>query len=88
MLNRMKTLGNTLFYVALVGLVTSVVLSTYYGRVLPRSPDPSTGHTAAKNIHGTVVYMSAQEALLSDGSFYGSLLLGVVGGLIIRREKN
>lgn len=88
MANRVKILGNTLFYIALVGLVASLVLNTYYGRVLPRSPDSSTGHTAAKNIHGTVVYMSHQEAMLSDGSFYGSLLLGVVGGLIIRREKN
>ena len=87
MVTPMKVLGNALSVLALLGVATFFVLDWHYQRVLPRSPEPSTGHTIAKDIHGAVVYMSSREVLLSNGSFFGGIFLGVVGGFVLRREK-
>ena len=67
------------------GLVASAVISTHYLDTLPKWPAPSDLRMIPRNIHGTVVYQTAEEdrnlSLIEDSSvavFVVGLGLGLV----------
>jgi hypothetical protein len=77
----------TLRFVALLfllpglgGLILSAVVSTHYLDTLPRWPTPEQERMIPRNIHGIVVYQTAQEehrlTLLEDSSV-GIFVLGL-----------
>jgi hypothetical protein len=73
----------------LAGLITSGVLSTKYLNTLPRVPDPPAMRLIPRNIHGTVIYQTAQEDRRLDALEYSSVGIFVVGlgmGLVYLRK--
>lgn len=69
----------------LAGLIGSAMVSGHYADVMPRTPDPGGLRVVPRNIHGIVVYQTAQEdrklTLMEDASvavFVIGLGLGLV----------
>lgn len=69
----------------LAGLIVSAMISTHYLEVLPRRPVMVEGRSVPREIHGIVVYQTAEEnrrlnliEYSSVGVFVGGLGLGLV----------
>jgi hypothetical protein len=69
----------------LAGLVFSAMVSTEYLQTLPRTPQPAEMEMVPRNVHGTVIYETAEEdrrlTVLEDTSvavFLGGLGFGLV----------
>lgn len=71
------------------GLIFSAVISTNYLENLPRTPVPAEMRMIPRNIHGVVVYQTAEEdrrlTLMEDASV-GVFVLGLGLGLIYLRK--
>jgi hypothetical protein len=69
----------------LTGLIASAMVSTHYLEVMPKTPDPAVLRVVPRNIHGTVIYQTAQEdrslMLLQDSSV-GVFVVGLALGLV------
>lgn len=71
------------------GLIFSAVISTSYLEKLPRSPVPAEMRMIPRNIHGIVVYQTAEEdrrlTLMEDTSV-GVFVVGLGLGLVYLRK--
>lgn len=69
----------------LAGLVVSAVISTGYADTMPRAAAPDEMRVVPRNIHGIVIYQTAQEdrqlTILEDSSV-SVFLVGLCLGLI------
>ena len=69
----------------LVGLIVSAMISTRYLDTLPKSPVPAQMRFTPRNIHGTLVYQTAEEnrrlSFMEDASV-GVFLLGLGLGCV------
>ena len=80
----MRVLGVVLLLLGLVSAGVSPLLEQRYGRTRPTFPGPDRAlehHVRG----GTVVYLTALEQWLLLGSFYGGVVLAVVGGCLYVR---
>jgi len=69
----------------LAGLVISAMLSTHYLETMPRMPAPQELRMTPRNIHGTVVYQTAEEDSrlnLIEYSAVGVFVIGLGLGLV------
>jgi hypothetical protein len=64
------------------GLIFSAVVSTNYLESLPKSPVPAEQRTTPRNVHGIVIYQTAQEDNRLSVMEYGSVSVFLVGLLI------
>jgi hypothetical protein len=81
----LKTFALALMLPGLAGLIGSAMLSVHYLDTMPRWPSPSEQRTLARNIHGIVVYQTAQENRrldLAEYSSVGVFLAGLGLGLV------
>jgi len=69
----------------LAGLIGSAMYSVHYLDTMPRWPSPEERRTVPRNIHGILVYQTAEEARRLDlmeyasiGVFGAGLMLGLV----------
>jgi hypothetical protein len=73
----------------LAGLIFAAMVSTSYLENLPRNPDPTQMRMTPRNIHGVVVYQTAEEdrrlTLMEDASV-GVFVVGLVLGLVYLRK--
>ncbi len=73
----------------LMGLILSATVSTHYLEALPRMPVPAEERMTPRNIHGTVVYETAEEdqklTWMEDVSV-GVLGIGICVGLVYMRR--
>ena len=71
----------TLFFLlpGLGGLVLSAVMSTHYLDTLPKSPAPTELRMTPRNINGTVVYQTEQEARRLTVMEYSSVGIFAIG---------
>jgi hypothetical protein len=84
-LARLRLLSLLLLLPGLGGLVVSAFISTSYADSLPRTAAPDEMRIIPRNIHGIVVYQTAQEdrrlSIMEDTSV-GVFLLGLGLGLV------
>jgi hypothetical protein len=83
-LAKLRLLALLFLLPGLGGLVVSAVISTSYLDTLPRSPAPDEMRVVPRNIHGTVVYQTAQENRrlnIMEYSSVGVFLIGLSMGL-------
>ena len=66
----------------LAGLIVSAMVSTHYLDIMPRQPVVQELRTVPRNIHGTVVYQTAQEDRKLDEIEYGSVGVFLIGLLL------
>jgi hypothetical protein len=69
----------------LAGLILSAMISTHYLDTLPQWPSPAEERMTPRNIHGTVVYQTADEdrrLSIIEGSSVGVFLVGLGLGLV------
>jgi len=74
----------------LAGLLVSAGMSTRYVANLPRLPIPSEMRMTPRNIHGVVVYETAEEHRRFTAIEHGSTAVFVVGiglGLVYLRQR-
>jgi hypothetical protein len=64
------------------GRVFSAMVSTDYLESLPKSPAPSEQRMTPRNVHGTVVYQTAQEDERLSAMEYASVSVFLVGLLL------
>ncbi|HWG20231.1 MAG TPA: hypothetical protein VG225_06845 [Terracidiphilus sp.] len=73
----------------LAGLVFSAMISTQYLETMPRSPVPAEMRMVPRNIHGIVIYQTADEdrklTVMEDASV-GVFLVGLGLGLVYLRK--
>jgi hypothetical protein len=62
-------------------LGTNVYFNLYYAHTRPEAPQPTAGRTFPLNVHGTIVYLTREEHLRVDVSFWGVILLAIAGGV-------
>jgi hypothetical protein len=85
----MKFLSTILIIMAIVCGCGFFSTERYFQGTLPRSLDEKSGHIYPKNNHGVVVYYSLRELCIVDGLFFGGAAIGLIGGVLWRRqEKN
>jgi hypothetical protein len=84
-LAKLKMFSLVLMLPGLAGLIVSAMMSVHYLDSMPRWPSPEDLRTVPRNIHGVVVYQTAQEdrklnwmEYSSVGVFLAGLGLGVV----------
>ena len=63
----------------LAGLVVSAMISTHYLETMPRMPAPEELRMTPRNIHGTVVYQTAEEDTRLSLIEYSSVGVFVIG---------
>lgn len=61
----------------LLCLAVSIFFSIYYSSSMPRTPDPAAGRIFPLNVHGTIVYLTKSQHLLTKWSFW----IGFYAGL-------
>jgi len=69
----------------LAGLIVSAMVSTDYLENLPKTPTPIEERMVPRNIHGTVIYETADEDRRLSMMEYGSVsvfLVGLVLGVV------
>lgn len=69
----------------LAGLVISAMISTRYLETMPRMPVPEQVRMTPRNIHGTIVYQTAEEDArlnLVEYSAVGVFVIGLGLGLV------
>jgi uncharacterized membrane-anchored protein YitT (DUF2179 family) len=69
----------------LAGLIVSAMISTHYLDTMPRSPIMGEGRVVPRDIHGIVVYQTAQENRqlnLIEYTSVGVFVLGLGLGLV------
>ena len=69
----------------LAGLIVSAMISTHYADTLPREPAPDQLRMIPRNIHGVLVYQTAEEdRRLSwmEGASVGVFAVGLGLGLV------
>ncbi|MGA2673765.1 MAG: hypothetical protein ABSE99_11110 [Terracidiphilus sp.] len=69
----------------LAGLILSAMVSTHYLDILPKGPVPAEMRMTPRNIHGIVVYQTAEEDRklnLMEYSSVGVFVLGLGLGLV------
>jgi hypothetical protein len=69
----------------LAGLIVSAMVSTHYLGTLPKGPVPAEMRMTPRNIHGIVVYQTAEEDRklnLMEYSSVGVFVLGLGLGLV------
>jgi len=64
------------------GLVFSAMVSTDYLETLPKSPAPIEQRTTPRNVHGVVIYQTAQEDVRLSVMEYSSVAVFLVGLLL------
>jgi hypothetical protein len=73
----------------LAGLIFSAMVSTNYLETLPRAPVPGEMRMTPRNIHGVVVYQTAEEdrrlTVMEDTSV-GVFVVGLTLGLVYLRK--
>lgn len=88
-LRRLRFFSLLFLLPGLGGLVFSAMVSTQYLENLPRTPVPAEMRMIPRNIHGVVVYQSAEEdrrlTMLEDVSV-GVFLVGLGMGLVYLRK--
>jgi len=84
-LAKLKMFALALILPGLAGLIVSAMISVHYLDTLPKRPSPQELRTVARNIHGSVVYQTAEEDRTLDlieyssvGVFVAGLALGLV----------
>ena len=78
-LARLKRISLILMLPGLAGLIVSAMISVHYLDTLPRCPSPADRRTVPRNIHGIVVYQTAQENKKLDLMEYSSVGVFVAG---------
>jgi len=84
-LARLKTFALTLILPGLAGLIVSAMFSVHYLDTMPKWPVPKELRTVPRNIHGIVVYQTAEEDRrlnLMEFSSVGVFLAGLALGLL------
>jgi hypothetical protein len=76
---RLRILSLAFLLPGLAGLVISALISTSFLDSLPRSPDPGTQRVVPRDIHGVVVYQTAQEDRRLSAMEYSSVTVFLVG---------
>ncbi len=84
-LRMLKTISLAMLLPGLAGLIVSAMFSVHYLDTMPRWPSPEELRTVPRNIHGIVVYQTAEEDRKLDlmeyssvGVFVAGLALGLV----------
>ena len=84
-LRSLRSLSLFLVLPGLLGLIVSATISVHYLDTLPKLPHPEELRMTARNIHGTIVYQTAEEdrqlSLMEDSSV-GVFLVGLGLGLV------
>ncbi len=73
----------------LAGLIVSAAISTHYLQVMPRRPAPEAERIVPRNIHGVLVYQTAEEDRKLNRVEYSSVgvfLIGLALGLVFLEE--
>jgi hypothetical protein len=78
-LARLKGISLTFMLPGLAGLIVSAMFSVHYLDTMPRWPSPRDLRTVPRNIHGTVVYQTAEEDRKLNLLEYSSVGVFVVG---------
>lgn len=84
-LGRLKAFALALILPGLAGLIVSAMISVHYLDTMPRWPAPRELRTVPRNIHGIVVYETAEEDRKLDRiefSSIGVFLAGLGLGLL------
>ena len=82
-----KTLAKLLLIIAFGIGFYFVYLNSHYANVLPKQPEPNVGRIYVLNVHGTIVYLTAQENSLLTYLQFGALGCGICGGLLWKRSE-
>lgn len=73
----------------LAGMIFSAMTSTSYLENMPKRPDPAAMRMTPRNIHGVVIYQTAEEdrrlTVMEDASV-GVFLVGLTLGLVYLRK--
>jgi hypothetical protein len=64
----------------LTGLIISAMISAHYLATMPRMPVPAEMRMTPRNVHGTVIYQTAEEDRKLDIIEYSSVVV-FIGGL-------
>ena len=78
-LGKLKMLALLLILPGLAGLIVSAMISVHYLDTMPKWPSPRELRTVPRNIHGSVVYQTAQEDRKLDLIEYSSVGVFLVG---------
>jgi hypothetical protein len=78
-LAKLKTFALALILPGLAGLIVSAMISVHYLDTMPKWPSPRELRTVPRNIHGSVVYQTAEEDRKLDLIEYSSVGVFVVG---------
>ena len=78
-LARLKAISLTLMLPGLAGLIVSAMVSGHYLETMPKSPVPLELRTVPRNIHGVVVYQTAQENRRLDEMEFSSVGVFLAG---------
>ena len=78
-LRTLKAISLALLLPGLVGLIVSAMFSVHYLDTMPRWPSPEELRTVPRNIHGIVVYQTAEEDKKLDMMEYSSVGVFVAG---------
>jgi hypothetical protein len=84
-LRTLKAIALALLLPGLVGLIVSAMFSMHYLDTMPRWPSPEELRTVPRNIHGIVVFQTAQEDQklnLMEYSSVGVFVAGLALGLL------
>jgi hypothetical protein len=84
-LARLKLFALLFMVPGLAGLIISAMISVSYLDTLPRGPAPEQLRTEPRNIHGVVVYQTAEEDRklnLIEYSSVGVFVIGLWSGLV------
>jgi hypothetical protein len=84
-LAKLKMIALALILPGLAGLIVSAMISVHYLDTMPKWPSPRELRTVPRNIHGSVVYQTADEDRkldLIEYSSVGVFLLGLGLGLV------
>jgi len=68
-------------------LIWSVYTKTLYVNTRPQNPNPQEGRIYSLNVHGTTVYLTRAEEFSADWMFDIGLVVGIAGGLLLRRVE-
>jgi predicted Na+-dependent transporter len=78
-LRMLKAVALALLLPGLAGLIVSAMFSVHYLDTMPRWPSPEELRTVPRNIHGIVVYQTAEEDKKLDLMEYSSVGVFVLG---------
>ena len=84
-LARLRFISLSFLLPGLAGLIVSAMISTHYLDTLPQWPTPTEMRMTPRNIHGTIVYQTADEdrrLSVIEFSSVGVFLIGLGLGLV------